>query len=110
MQLLTKELRKEFSKLGNLSDKKVEEIQIVVKFFDPTGSWTWYAYEGEPRLDENEKEIDFIFFGFVRGLENELGTFSLSELQSIKGPFGLGIERDLYFGKHTLDECMEKRI
>lgn len=40
---------------------------------------------------------DVIFFGWVQGLENEWGYFSLSELQNVVlPPFGMGIERDLY--------------
>jgi hypothetical protein len=35
--------------------------------------------------------------GYVSGFENEFGPFSLTELQSIKGRFGLGIERDRFF-------------
>jgi hypothetical protein len=60
----------------------------VVKFFDPTGSWTWYATE----FDGKDT-----FFGLVDGFELEWGSFSLSELKSVKGPLGLGIERDRYF-------------
>ena len=104
MKLLTKGIREKLPPLYSGEKKKPEEIQVVVKFFDPTGSWTWYATEGEPVLDEDGKEIDFRFFGFVRGFENELGYFSLSEFKGIKGFFGLGIERDLYFEKHTLAE------
>jgi len=101
MKLLTKGLRNRLPKLYANEGKKPEDIPIIVKFFDPTGSWTWYATE----FDGKDT-----FFGFVRGDDNELGYFSLSELESIKGPWGLGIERDLYFGKHTLKECMEKQI
>lgn len=104
MILLTKELEKKFPKLGATEHKKPEEIPIIAKFFDPCGSWTWYSTEGQKEDD------DFIFFGFVRGFENELGNFSLNELQSVKGPLGLGIERDRHFGKHMLSEAMEKRI
>ena len=34
----------------------------------------------------------------VDGHEKELGDFSLEELEAVKGAFGLGIERDEYFG------------
>ena len=84
--------------------KKHEDTEIIVKFFDPCGSWTWYATEGERVGD------DYRFFGFVRGFDNELGYFMLNELQEVKGSLGLGIERDLHFGKHTLAEAMEKQI
>ena len=110
MKLLTEEIRKKLPAFYSGEDKKAEEIPVIVKFFDPTGSWTWYATEGEPVLDKNEEEIDYHFFGFVRGFENELGYFSLKELESVKVSFGLGIERDLYFGNHTLADVMEKQL
>ena len=35
--------------------------------------------------------------GPALGLTPELGTVRLSELENFEGPFGLGIERDLWF-------------
>jgi hypothetical protein len=89
MELLTKELREKFPKLYATEKVPAEEKVVIAKFFQPWGSWTWYAveFDGEDR-----------FFGLVDGFELEWGYFSLSELQSIKGFGGLGIERDLYFG------------
>ncbi|ESX20944.1 single-stranded DNA endonuclease [Mesorhizobium sp. LSJC255A00] len=63
----------------------------VVKLFDPTGAAT-------SLLSELEADGDTLFglcdlgFGFP-----ELGSVSLAELASVKGPLGLGIERDLHF-------------
>ena len=37
------------------------------------------------------------FFGLAIGLEIELGYWSLAELEQVRGPLGLPIERDLYF-------------
>jgi len=54
-----------------------------------------------------------IFFGFVQifGDHNdEWGYFSLAELESVKGRFGLGIERDLYFGEPKMSEVMPKAV
>ena len=73
----------------------------LVKFFTPDSNWTWYA---------SEFDGEDTFFGLVDGLETELGYFSLSELQSIKGPLGLLIERDLHFEPKTLKELMEKHL
>jgi len=70
-------------------DQALEEHVLRVKFFDPTGSWTWYAAEYDP--------VERLFFGWVEGFEGEWGYFSLDELLSVEGPLGLGIERDLYF-------------
>ena len=52
---------------------------------------------------------DWEFFGLVRGHENELGYFRLSELQEVKVR-GLSIERDMYFGDHTLAEALKEQI
>ena len=93
MKLLTKEL---ISKLPKLySNEGVKDPLVVCKFFTPWTHWTWYAveYDGQDT-----------FFGFVDGDFPELGYFSLSELQSLKGPFGLTIERDMYFEPKRLSE------
>ena len=103
MKLMTKELEKLFPPLYSTEEKDPKDIKIIAKFFTPWSNWTWYATEYDPQKR--------IFFGYVRGFENELGYFSLDELESVKGPFGLKIERDLYFGfNHTLAEAMEKPI
>ena len=88
MQLLTKEILDRFKKIG--SQENSDDPEIIVKFFDPTSSWKWYATEYDPK--------NKIFFGLVDGHEKEWGSFSLEELESVKGLFGLGIERDLHFG------------
>lgn len=59
-----------------------------VKFFTPDANWTWYA---------TEFDGDDLFFGLVSGFEVELGYFSLSELESVRGVLGLPVERDLYY-------------
>ncbi len=38
-----------------------------------------------------------LFFGYVVGPSPEFGYFCSDELASVEGPFGLRIERDLYF-------------
>ena len=73
----------------------------VVRFFNPVGAATWLATE----LDE-----DGILFGLADlGLGcPELGSFALEELESIRRPFGLGIERDILFeGKFPLSVYAE---
>ena len=103
MKLLTKKIRKQLPPLYSQDDKGGKAI-IYVKFFTPPSSWTWYATEGKPVLDDSGNEIDFQFFGLVDGHEKELGYFNLSELESINGPMGLPVERDLWFRPKTLAE------
>jgi hypothetical protein len=97
MKLLTKELLKKLPPL--YSQEKVEDPMVIAKFFHPCSNWTWYAIEYDPE----EK----LFYGYVIGFENELGYFSLTELESIK-VLGLGIERDLYFDPTPLSVIKER--
>lgn len=100
MQLLTQELRKKLPKLG--SQESAPDPIVHVKFFTPDGGWTWYAMEGGPEGD------DFIFFGYVVGVEKEWGYFSLSELSEVRGVLNLPVERDLYFKPGPFSEAVPK--
>lgn len=56
---------------------------------------------------DNENKI---CFGYVTGLyENEWGTFSIEELESIKFPFGLSIERDIYFKETHFNKLVKEQ-
>jgi len=107
MKLLTKEIRNKLPKIGT-TDGQGRDAMVILKFFDPCGSWTWYATEGEPVINEDGEEIDFTFFGLVDGFEAELGYWSLAELSSVKNKFGLGIERDMYFDPKPLSAIYEQ--
>lgn len=78
MKLLTNELRRKLPPL--YATEHDGDPPVICKFFTPDSRWTWYAIE----FDANDT-----FFGWVEGLEKELGYFSLSELDSVRGPFGL---------------------
>jgi len=103
MKLLTQEIRKKLPPLYSQDGKGGKSV-VYVKYFTPSSNWTWYAIEGEPVLDESGKEVDFRFFGLVDGHYRELGYFVLSELEEVRGPIGLPIERDLYWQPKTLEE------
>ena len=103
MKLLTQEIREKLPPL-NAQDGKGGEAIVHAKFFTPDSNWTWLATEGEPILDDAGSEIDFQFFGLVDGIEKELGYFNLSELEDVRGPMGLPIERDLHWQPKTLEE------
>jgi hypothetical protein len=71
--------------------------QPVVKYFDPCGAATWIITELMPAEAEGvEPDILFGLCDLGFGCP-ELGYVSLSELRSVTGRLGLGIERDLYF-------------
>ena len=64
----------------------------VVKWFAPFGSATWLITEVYP----DDPTIAFGLADLGLGFP-EFGDISVSEIQSITGPAGLKIERDLFF-------------
>jgi len=103
MKILTEEIRRTLPPL-NSQDGKGGKTIAVVKYFTPSSSWSWYATEGEPVLNDSGEEVDFRFFGLVDGHCKELGYFVLSELEEVQGPMGLPIERDLYWQPKPLEQ------
>jgi hypothetical protein len=98
VKLLTKEILAAFPAFGS-TDGQGDSAKVIVKFFTPDSNWTWYATEFD---GEDE------FFGLVCGHETELGYFSLRELESVTGPTGLKIERDMYLSPTTIGEARER--
>lgn len=93
MQLMPQYVVKKLPALYTVENDN--DPMVKCKFFLPMTKWYWYAMEFDG--------VD-TFFGFVVGDYNELGYFSLSELQSIEGPYGLKVERDLYFDSTPLSK------
>ena len=98
--LINQELKKEFARIG--SQEEVTDPTIIAKFFNPSGAETWYAIA----YNENEN----ICSGYVTGFGyDELGYFSIDELEALViPPFGLRVERDLYFSSCLLSEITGK--
>jgi hypothetical protein len=67
-----------------------------VKLFTPDSNWSWYITE----YSQDDKQC----FGLVDGHEQELGYFSLNELEELSGPMGLAVERDIHFQPTKLSE------
>ena len=95
------------------SQENERDPMVICKFFDPVGSWTWYAYEGSPVdedgfYDTDKEKVDYLFFGYVVGFVPEPGYFSLNQLQNAKrgmrGLRALPIERDVWFEPKRLSE------
>lgn len=61
-----------------------------VKLFLPNTNWTWY-------VTELSKQDHNLCFGYVIGLESELGYFSLEELEELQSSLGISVERDESF-------------
>lgn len=101
MKLITKQIERQLAKYPIYSqENKGEESVVICKFFQPNGSYTWYVTEAE-----RQEDGDWLFFGMVENsYGRELGYFTLKELERIKLPFGLTIERDIYFKPAKLNE------
>ena len=104
MELLPEKLERRIPRLFETEGK--DEPVCQVKYFVPWSRWTFYGIE----YDREER----LFYGFVlSGLDtsfDELGFFSLEELEKVKGPAGLKIERDLYFTPTPLSEIRSRAI
>ena len=103
MKLLTEEIKKKLPPLY-AQDGKSGKAVAYLKLFTPDSGFSWHIMEGSPIKDENGNEIDYHFFALVEGQCKELGYVSLAELESVRGPMGLPIERDLYWQPKTLEE------
>lgn len=98
MDLLTPELRAALranaDAARNANAARGHDPAPVVKYFSPVGAATWLATE----LDADGDTL----FGLADlGLGSpELGYFSLSEIEALRLPFGLTVERDLFFASN----------
>jgi hypothetical protein len=97
--LLDEKSREALPELYSQEERGLEAL-AQVKFFTPDAGWTWYA---------SEFDGEDTFFGLVIGLETELGYFSLSELEQVRGPMGLPVERDRWFEPVSLKEIKDLR-
>lgn len=99
MTLLTKQIISKFEKHPiHSQDGKGMDAEVLVKYFNPCGSGTWLITEAEREGD------DWRLFGYCHIHEWEWGYLMLSELASLRLPFGLTIERDIHStGKYVRD-------
>jgi hypothetical protein len=104
MKIITKAIEKAFEKQGDTSQLSMSNIKIVMKLFNPCGAGTWYLYE------HLEDDIYMCFANLGDPEMAECGTVSMSELMSLRLPFGLKIERDMHFEplSRTLKEVYDK--
>ena len=97
MILLTPQLRSalranDIERCDARRDGKPEPDPVpVLKLFNPLSAATWLATE---LADDGDTLFGLADLGF--GCP-ELGSFSLSEVASVRLPFGLTIERDILF-------------
>ncbi len=98
-KLFPKQLKEDLPKPCDQEGNK-DPIVHAVFYFSLSG-WTWFATEGKSVQD------DFVFFGYVIGLEREWGYFCLSELESVDIN-GIEVCRDEHHEPKPLSECLQQ--
>lgn len=96
---MTQQLEQTIPSLYTTEDTPLHEKMVYAKYFTPDSSWTWYVTEYDPK--------ERLCFGYVQGHEDEWGYFSLDELENVRGPLGLAIERDNFFEPITFKELQK---
>lgn len=83
-------------------DTSDPELVARVRLFNPGGAGTWWiaAYDPETR----------VAFGAAELVEREMGDIWMPELVEYRGPFGLPIERDLYYEPATLGQIRRGEV
>jgi hypothetical protein len=109
MKLLTADIRNRLLRNGRVRQQQElmgeaePDFLPVVKLFTPDGGCTWLLTEIDPENPDIAFGLCDLGFGCP-----ELGSVSLSELESVRGRLGLPIERDLYFtATQTLSACAD---
>ena len=101
MKLLPQKIRDTLPPLY-AQDGKGGKAIVHLKLFTPDSAFSWWITEGGSIADEQDRVVDYHMFGLVQGQCKELGYVSLGELEEVRGPMGLPIERDLYWQPKTL--------
>jgi hypothetical protein len=100
MEVIPPSIMKDMPALYATEHLPLAQKIVRVKLFVPWSSWTWYLIECEPDGP--------IAWGLVVGHENEFGYIDLNELESVRGPGGLTIERDLHFTPCTIADLVAR--
>lgn len=92
MKLITKEIEEAIKNTPYASTEHVErdDKKVIARFFNPIGAGTWYVLEND-RWDDGR----VVFGAATLGYGLELGSISIDELENLKLPLGMRIERDI---------------
>jgi len=94
MMLLTQAIKKSLPKLRSDQRTPLKEKEIICKFFTPDANATWYILEGEPISDSDWEFFCYADLGLGPGC-SEFGAVLLSQIEEVRGQFGLPVERDI---------------
>lgn len=94
MKLVTKEILKKLQENGRTSAESGSCLDMfpVAKFFTPDANATWLIV----KVDPSDPDLAFGLCDLGQGFP-ELAYVRISELEKLKGPSGLSVERDRDF-------------
>jgi hypothetical protein len=97
MKLFNKTIDRQLFKQYALGSD-LSKQEVVAKIFNPTGSGTWFILNSDP------EDPDYLWAIVDLGYGAEVGSVSRSELETYRGRFGMGFERDLSFDPVNAEE------
>ena len=84
MTLLTEKIKEQLPAIHSTCNTKLSKKTLICKFFDPTGTRSWYVVEGQE--DTYQNLTDWDFWGMVEdGPNKEWKCFSMSQLLEYPG-------------------------
>ncbi len=90
MKLFNKTIDRQLFKQYALGSD-LSKQEVVVKIFNPVANGTWFILNSDPQ------DPDYLWAIVDLGYGAEVGSVSRSELETYRGRFGMGFERDLSF-------------
>ena len=90
MRLFNKTIDRQLFKQYALGSD-LSKQEVVAKIFNPMGAGTWFILNSDPN------DPDYLWAIVDLGYGAEVGSVSRSDLETYRGRFGMGFERDLSF-------------
>jgi hypothetical protein len=97
MKLFNKTIDRQLFKQYSLGSD-LSKQEVVVKIFNPYGNGTWFILNSDPQ------DPDYLWAIVDLGYGAEVGSVSRNDLETYRGKFGLGFERDLGFDPINAEE------
>ena len=100
MKLFNKTIDRQLFKQYALGSD-LSKQEAVVKIFNPFGNGTWFILNSDPN------DPDYLWAIVDLGYGAEVGSVSRADLETYRGRFGMGFERDLSFDPVNAEELYE---
>lgn len=107
MIILTEEIEKKIPRIYTPDEviaKRIENIDIIIRFFCPQNGWEWFVTEGE-----KDDTGEWIFLGYVKTNFKEWKSFSLRDLENFESKTGFQVIRDPYFLNKKIKDILWER-